>query len=403
MVNYWIFPVKYTGQDGLKGYKRRMKEKTWRVNFRPTKSLEPNDKIVFYLTKQNNFLGTAVAASKIEDTEQGLFVELKEIDTWESPKSIRPLIDALKFITDKKNWGLDLHKSIVDISPEEYQIIIQKSPFDISLQQGQELKNQDIAKIFKCASQGGMRRSNKTNSLVLISDHTKKYYKDSWDDQGKILFYTGMGQKGDQKLSFAQNKTLSESNTNSVKVFLFEVFEEGKYIYIGQVKLSAQPYQESQRDIEGNSRKVWIFPLKLINNKPNLIIPEEIFFKEQKQKQEQSKGLSDEELLKRAKAAKKKPAKQSVRSTQYIRDPNVAECVRRRADGKCELCNNEAPFNNSKNEPFLEEHHIVWLSKGGEDTIDNAVALCPNCHRKMHILHLKKDEEKLKSATKKVA
>jgi len=26
----------------------------------------------------------------------------------------------------------------------------------------------------------------------------------------------------------------------------------------------------------------------------------------------------------------------------------------------------------------------VPLSEGGEDTLENAIALCPNCHRKMH-------------------
>ncbi|WP_296863638.1 HNH endonuclease [Thermosyntropha sp.] len=31
------------------------------------------------------------------------------------------------------------------------------------------------------------------------------------------------------------------------------------------------------------------------------------------------------------------------------------------------------------------EPHIEWLSRGGTDTIDNTVALCPNCHRKMHV------------------
>jgi 5-methylcytosine-specific restriction protein A len=40
---------------------------------------------------------------------------------------------------------------------------------------------------------------------------------------------------------------------------------------------------------------------------------------------------------------------------------------------------------------LLEVHHIQWLSNDGDDTIDNIVALCPNCHRKMHILDLEKD------------
>ena len=45
-------------------------------------------------------------------------------------------------------------------------------------------------------------------------------------------------------------------------------------------------------------------------------------------------------------------------------------------------------------------HHIVWLSNGGEDSTDNTVALCPNCHRKMHILDDPADVEKLKETVR---
>jgi 5-methylcytosine-specific restriction endonuclease McrA len=34
-------------------------------------------------------------------------------------------------------------------------------------------------------------------------------------------------------------------------------------------------------------------------------------------------------------------------------------------------------------------------TEGGEDSIENAVALCPNCHRKMHVLNLTPDIKKL--------
>jgi 5-methylcytosine-specific restriction protein A len=34
--------------------------------------------------------------------------------------------------------------------------------------------------------------------------------------------------------------------------------------------------------------------------------------------------------------------------------------------------------------PYLEVHHVKWLALGGSDTVSNAVALCPNCHRLMH-------------------
>ena len=38
---------------------------------------------------------------------------------------------------------------------------------------------------------------------------------------------------------------------------------------------------------------------------------------------------------------------------------------------------------------------LSYFARGREDIIDNAVALCPNCHRKMHSLSLKSDIKKL--------
>lgn len=51
----------------------------------------------------------------------------------------------------------------------------------------------------------------------------------------------------------------------------------------------------------------------------------------------------------------------------------------------CGICNQPAPFiRRSNNTPYLEIHHKVLLADGGEDTIENAFAVCPNCHRKVH-------------------
>ena len=79
----------------------------------------------------------------------------------------------------------------------------------------------------------------------------------------------------------------------------------------------------------------------------------------------------------------------------YIRNSKVAAYTKIRAAGICQLCGQPAPFKDKDGEPFLENHHLVWLSRGGTDTIDNTVALCPNCHRKMHILDLPEDVDKL--------
>ncbi|OOF49643.1 HNH endonuclease [Rodentibacter trehalosifermentans] len=122
------------------------------------------------------------------------------------------------------------------------------------------LTNQELMDIFKCANSGGMRRSHRTNSLVIIFDHTKHLYDDCWKDG--ILHYTGMGKNGDQSLDFQQNKTLAASRTNGVEVHLFEVFKHKEYTYMGQVYLVGEPYQAKQKGEDKLDRNVWVFPLK---------------------------------------------------------------------------------------------------------------------------------------------
>ncbi|WP_456386557.1 HNH endonuclease [Profundibacter sp.] len=55
------------------------------------------------------------------------------------------------------------------------------------------------------------------------------------------------------------------------------------------------------------------------------------------------------------------------------------------ANGICEGCGNNAPFISKKDgTPFLEVHHVKPLAEEGDDTVENTLALCPNCHRKSH-------------------
>lgn len=256
------------------------------------------------------------------------------------------------------------------------------------------LSNQELMKMFKCGISGGMRRSHFANALIIISDHTKSIYDDRWI--GDIFHYTGMGLVGNQKLDYAQNKTLYKSNELNIAVYLFEVFQQGEYIYQGEVTLAGEPYQEEQPDIEGNLRKVWVFPLKLKENQEEPIIPTSLLESTQELKEKQVRKLSDEELINRMKYAPKDPGYRTVSTKSYERNIYVAEFVKRMANGICQLCEQPAPFKDKINEPYLEVHHIEWLSKGGEDTVENTIALCPNCHRKMHILDLREDIEKLK-------
>ncbi len=94
---------------------------------------------------------------------------------------------------------------------------------------------------------------------------------------------------------------------------------------------------------------------------------------------------SAEERLVRLAQASPKPRKVAVTTYVYDRNPDVIVEVLARAKGICERCKRSAPFvRKSNGEPYLEVHHEIRLADGGHDTVENAVALCPNCHRQVH-------------------
>ncbi|WP_447555659.1 HNH endonuclease [Vreelandella sp. EE22] len=265
-----------------------------------------------------------------------------------------------------------------------------------SLKPGTILNNQQLCDIFKCSPQGGMRRSHKTNTLVIVTSHVDSIYYDRW--HGDTIHYTGMGQKDEMSLSFHQNKTLTESPENGVAVHLFEVFKKREYTYTGEMIRVGEPYQETQPDSEGEMRKAWLFPLKLKNE--NALSFDEATAQELFEKKEhKARKLSDSELRERAEKAPAKVGSRIGQTTVIPRSPYIAAYAKRRANGHCELCQEPAPFETQKGEPYLECHHIEWLAKGGDDSIENTVALCPNCHRKMHALALPMDVQALKSVT----
>lgn len=239
-----------------------------------------------------------------------------------------------------------------------------------------------------------MRRSLKTNSLILISDHVAPLYHDRWDNN--VFYYTGMVLTGDQDINFMQNKTLAQSNSNGVAIYLFEKHRDKEYTFSGQVQLTEEPFEEDQLDAEGNKRKVWVFPLKLVNNEKPAPVSEDIIIERRRREERKARRLSDAELEKRAKNARSRSGSRNISTNTYERDPYVSEYAKRSANGICQLCDQEAPFIGKDSKPYLETHHIIWLSHGGEDTITNTVALCPNCHRKMHVLNLPEDIDRLR-------
>ena len=264
-----------------------------------------------------------------------------------------------------------------------------------SFQIGATVTNQQISAEFRYGNMGGMRRSKRTQTLVIISDHTKSLYDDKW--YGDVLHYTEKRKRGDQTLEF-QNKTLAQSDINGITVHLFEALRPKQYIYHGVVKLAESPYQEDQPDEDGKIRKVWMFPIKPLHLISISGTSYQCYEKEQRKKAEK---MSVEALKQRIQGMHtKQTAQRQVTSTVFVRDPCVAEYAKRRAEGICQLCKQPAPFLGKDGQPYLENHHITWLSRGGTDTIDNTVALCPNCHKKMHVIDDPQDVQTLHMAVK---
>lgn len=251
--------------------------------------------------------------------------------------------------------------------------------FDPGISIGTELTNEQMRILFKCANSGGMRPSNRTGTLVIVSDETKGLYRDIW--KNGVLHYTGMGRVGDQVLKGNANNTLYNSNVNGVEVHLFEVLKKTVYTYRGVVKLVDNPYKGRQLDINGNMRDVWMFPVmpvsEVVQNVSHELTEQEIV------------KLSDKELARYTAVKNVNKNSKIVETVVYYRDPYLKQMVKRIAEGKCQYCGENAPFKDKQGEPYLESHHLIRLADGGKDTIDNVVAICPNCHRKVHIL---KDE-----------
>lgn len=99
----------------------------------------------------------------------------------------------------------------------------------------------------------------------------------------------------------------------------------------------------------------------------------------------ESERSTDAERMRRLQGANPVAELVAVVSYEYKRNPDVVVEVLRQAKGSCARCNCRAPFDRKLDgTPYLEVHHKIPLAEGGDDTVANAEALCPNCHRKAH-------------------
>jgi len=291
--------------------------------------------------------------------------------------------------------GLLSNESMADYLKENYASELANYCGIDDLIIGNIYSNSEITNTFKCSNMGGMRRSKETNSLVLIAKHNNPLYDDQWTDNG-ILNYTGMGTENDQSIEFAQNKTLTISKREGIKVYLFESYKDNEYYFDGEVELAGTPFQSEETDINGNLRKVIKFPLRRVDSSKSIVVDiEDVLKSEQEKVKEVRKYTIDEIREKANKAENHNTSTKEVKTVYRERNQYISEFTKERAKGICDLCEKEAPFKDKNGRPYLETHHVITLAENGPDAIYNTVAICPNCHRKIHVLQKKEDMEKL--------
>ena len=172
--------------------------------------------------------------------------------------------------------------------------------------------------------------------------------------------------------------------------------KDNEYYFSGEVELCGTPFQASETDINNRMRKVIKFPLKRKDPSKRVIFDIKDIEKSEQEKIKEVRKYNLEDIKERAKTAENnKVYSKEVKTIHRERNQYIAEFTKARAKGICDLCGEEAPFKDKSGRPYLESHHVITLAEDGPDAIYNTVAICPNCHRKIHVLNNKEDMRKL--------
>lgn len=107
-------------------------------------------------------------------------------------------------------------------------------------------------------------------------------------------------------------------------------------------------------------------------------------------------SLSLKQIFELAKDVRGHPIREQTVEGRRSRSQIVRAFAKAAAQGICQYCNRPAQYVDTDGTPRLHVHHIVHLEQGGEDSIENVVAICPNCHDIIHLRNDKADADLLK-------
>ena len=139
-------------------YRSLMSHKVWGLHPRTANraNFKEGDHLVFYLGGQQLFLGTATATSgayidKTGESEKWFLnkgtyrVDLINIEEWDPPKPIKPLVKKLSFIRNPLHWGPYLQGGVRKIPEPDYKTISSSQEYEVELTTEKTLSETVIA------------------------------------------------------------------------------------------------------------------------------------------------------------------------------------------------------------------------------------------------------------------
>jgi 5-methylcytosine-specific restriction enzyme A len=245
---------------------------------------------------------------------------------------------------------------------------------------GQVYRRRDLHDRYGGQQQGGISTPSRQNLILLFtSDAGQQHgYRDEWSADG-IFLYTGEGQKGDMRY-VSGNRAIRDHARDGKDLHLFKQDRKGHVRYVGQMVCTGSNYTDAP-DTKSLLRKAIVFeltPIEEFNQVQETEDPEILLLTE-----ESVETLRQRALDQSVEAVTPQDRKSLLRR----RSIAIRVYVLKRASGKCEGCHVAAPFKRLNGDPYLEPHHIRRLSDGGPDHPRWVVALCPNCHRRVHHAH----------------
>ena len=204
------------------------------------------------------------------------------------------------------------------------------------------------------------------------------YDKDEgWRDDGTFEF-TGEGQRGPMRMARGNRAVLEHAERGrDLHLFIETPRKRDRTVqYAGPMECIGFRHGQAP-DIDGNVRETIVFRLAPVDT-----------VQRGAEAAEAAEEVESDDLEELRRKAVERATEGEAPATQlrkaYRRAAAIQEFARRRAAGRCEGCRSPAPFTTVAGRPYLEVHHLTRVSDGGPDHPDHVVAVCPNCHRRVH-------------------